>query len=115
MRTIHDVRTRLLAARGESRSMAVRGSFLQHVENRGTYADEVASVYAAVAHRLGYLAVDATLPDADFHRLLLALHAGCRDRDWTAAEVVTRFGRPGLRIGLAAYRPLEPPCILVSG
>ncbi|WP_165229266.1 hypothetical protein [Aquisphaera insulae] len=99
-----------LVARGQFNSMAVRGSFLQHVDNRGTYADEVASVYAAVAHRLGYLAVDATLPDADFRRLLLALHAGCRDRDWTAAEVVTRFGRPGLRIGwVFAYVPTAGP------
>ncbi|QEH32193.1 hypothetical protein OJF2_06620 [Aquisphaera giovannonii] len=97
-----------LVARGQFSSMAVRGSFLQYVDSRNSYGDEVASVYAAVAHRLGYLTMGSTVPDADFGRMRLGLPVVCRDRDWTAGDVIARFGPPSLRVGwVFAYVPAD--------
>lgn len=104
-----------LETRGQFGCAGVAGSFLNRVSVKGEFADEVASVYAAEAHRLGLLEVDPALTDAEFRRLCRGLRAVCREKDWRRSEVLDRFGPASVRAGsvlayVSAGRPGEWVC-----
>ncbi|PRX04716.1 hypothetical protein CLV67_1472 [Actinoplanes italicus] len=60
--------------------------------------DATASMYAEVAHRLGWLKLDRTLSPAEFQRLGADV-GGWVGQDRTLAELIDTFGRPSVWIG----------------
>ncbi|MEU4765087.1 hypothetical protein AB0H12_17690 [Actinosynnema sp. NPDC023794] len=60
--------------------------------------DATASVYAGIAHRLGWLELDRALPEAEFQRLSRDVGEWV-EQDRTLSEVLGTFGPPSLRIG----------------
>ncbi|NMO19002.1 hypothetical protein HPC49_46370 [Pyxidicoccus fallax] len=63
------------------------------------FPDEAASVYAEVAHRLGYLSVERTVE----REALASMHAHFDEsrfgRNWTAADVEQVLGTPSFKVG----------------
>lgn len=57
--------------------------------------DAVASQYATIAHRLGWLDLDRALPPAEFQRLCAGITADDRTQD----EILAAWGEPSIRIG----------------
>ncbi|MBG6105717.1 hypothetical protein IW249_006131 [Micromonospora vinacea] len=75
----------------------VRGAY-SYVLPVEALRDATASVYAEIAHRLGWLELDRTLSEAEFEQL----SAGIGDwvsQDRTLSAVIERFGPPSLWIG----------------
>ncbi|MFC4016617.1 hypothetical protein ACFOW4_01440 [Micromonospora sp. GCM10011542] len=60
--------------------------------------DATASVYAEIAHRLGWLELDRALSEAESHHLSTDV-GGWVTQDRTLSEVVETFGPPSLWIG----------------
>ncbi|MFC6015497.1 hypothetical protein ACFP2T_04700 [Plantactinospora solaniradicis] len=60
--------------------------------------DAVASVYAELAHRNGWLNLDRTLTVAKYDRLSEQIAAMCK-RDWTLTELTLRLGAPSVLCG----------------
>lgn len=60
--------------------------------------DATASVYAEIAHRLGWLEPDRTLSAAEFRQLSAGI-GGWVTQDRTLSEVIETFGPPSLWIG----------------
>jgi|SRR5579872_45751 len=87
-----------LDERGLSSSTGVVGSFRARIANVRDVGNEVASVYAEIAGRLGYLSLQRRLTPAEWKRLRKGLRASCRDRDWRASEVREWFGDPSLEV-----------------
>ncbi|MEQ4306203.1 hypothetical protein ABNF97_33285 [Plantactinospora sp. B6F1] len=60
--------------------------------------DATASVYAEIAHRLGWLELDRVLSEVEFQRLRTEI-GGWVTQDRTLPEVIAAFGPPSLWIG----------------
>ncbi|MET8372744.1 hypothetical protein ABZU42_23835 [Micromonospora profundi] len=71
----------------------------------GAVRDATASVYAEVAHRLGWLELDRALSEAEYERLSADI-SGWLSRQRTLADVIERFGPPSIWIG--GTNPLYP-------
>lgn len=108
------------AWRGEQRQLVERGSWTQigvggafatvfGGRRTGTHDAAVGSVYAEVAHRLGYLRLDEDVEPAAYRALRREVRPWCRETDRTLTDVVAAFGEPGLRCGSAD--PLWPTTV----
>ncbi|WP_344132499.1 hypothetical protein [Luedemannella flava] len=86
-----------LRASGLCLPTGVRGAYGDILPALGL-RDAVASVYAQVAHRLGWLDLDRALSPTEFRRLRAEVEDWVR-RDRTATELTETFGRPSVRIG----------------
>jgi len=86
--------------------LGVVGPFQAVFGERSPYTDEVASVWAEVFHRLGYLAVDRLLGPAE-RAPLTGLRDWIADRDVRRGEVLDTFGPPSFEIGrnILCYAP----------
>lgn len=78
--------------------LGVHGPFATIFAPEGRYTDEVASVYAEVYHRMGYLPVERLL-DPDEWLPLTRLREWVGERDMRRSEVEAAFGAPSLRVG----------------
>jgi hypothetical protein len=67
--------------------------------------DATASIYAAIAHRFGWLDLDRTLPAAAYRRMAADVGEWAT-KDRTLSQVIDRFGTPSLRVG--GNNPLWP-------
>ncbi|GAA0251857.1 DUF7710 domain-containing protein [Cryptosporangium japonicum] len=67
--------------------------------------DATASLYAAIAHRCGWLDLDRTLAAAEYHRLAADIDDWVRE-DRTLSQALDRFGAPSLWVG--GRNPLWP-------
>jgi hypothetical protein len=83
-----------LRDRGAFNALGVQGVVAELMPGYDDHPGVAASVYADIAWRHGWLAVDRTLPDTDLQRLL-----GDRGRDRNLDEVVVAFGAPSVWIG----------------
>ncbi|WP_299535336.1 hypothetical protein [uncultured Streptomyces sp.] len=85
-------------ARGAWSPLGAKGAFTRHLHLQGhEYA--VASLYAELAHRAGWLRADRLLTGDEYARLRATVRDWTveRDRDWT--DVTTAFGPPSVRFG----------------
>jgi hypothetical protein len=62
-------------------------------------AEEITSVYADIAVRLGYLSVARRLSSNEWHDLLRWVRLCCRRLEWRSSNVVASFGTPALNWG----------------
>jgi len=70
------------------------------------FGNEVASIFAPLAFRLGYIDLDRHLDDGEWRRLTKGLRSRVTARDWSPQEISELFGRPSLEIGtIFAYAP----------
>ena len=86
-----------LRERGAFTSTGVVGAY-RRIVPAGCLRDAAASVWAEIAHRLGWLELDRTLSAEEFQRM----HAGIGGwvaQDRTLSEVVETFGPPSVWIG----------------
>jgi hypothetical protein len=60
---------------------------------------EAASVYAEIAWRLGYLALERTLLPEQYTQLVTFIAEGWDRRDWTLAQITNLFGPPSFVVG----------------
>ncbi|MGW4121258.1 hypothetical protein [Nocardia sp. NPDC004711] len=88
--------------------LGVHGPFAAVFGVEGRCTAEVASVYAELYHRLGYLLVERLLT-ADEWLPLTRLREWVGDRDLRRSEVETAFGAPSLRVGkrVLCYAPAD--------
>lgn len=72
--------------------------------------EEVASVYAEVFHRLGYLSVGNLVGGDRWHEMTAGLREQFEDRDMTQGEAVNLLGEPSLAVGrrVLCYAPADP-------
>jgi hypothetical protein len=64
----------------------------------GRHDDAVASVYADIAHRFGWLTLDRTLTHDEYRHLIGRVEDWCT-RDTFLSDVVTAFGAPSVLSG----------------
>ncbi|MEY7975449.1 hypothetical protein AB8O53_03800 [Streptomyces pilosus] len=88
---LQDLQTR----RGFS-ATGVRGAFEDLWGD--AHEDAVASVYAEIAHRQGWLQLDRTLTSAEHHEIRRASQTWCR-KDRLLSDVITAFGPPSVLFG----------------
>ncbi|MFE9796561.1 hypothetical protein ACFYRL_33065 [Streptomyces goshikiensis] len=88
---LKDLQTR----RGPS-SSGVRGAFQDLWGD--AHEGAVASVYAEIAHRQGWLRLDRTLTSAEYDEIRRISESWCRE-DRLLSDVVTRFGPPSILFG----------------
>ena len=62
------------------------------------YDDEVASVYAEIFYRLGYLTLDRTLSESEFEQLKQDARR-FRRGTWRRQEMTSRYGPPSFVVG----------------
>lgn len=77
-------------------SLGVQGPFLEMFGRDRNCTAEVASVFAEQFHRLGYLAVDRTLDEADWLAFTTAVRERFGTTDVRRSEIVAEFGEPSL-------------------
>jgi hypothetical protein len=89
------------------RSCGVPGPFREAFGDRARYYNEVASVYAEIFHRYGYLAINRLVSDTEWTTLLAATDSAYNDVDIRLSEIVGAFGPPSFKIGkrLLCYAP----------
>lgn len=87
-----------LRQRGAFTAAAVSGAFAANLPSYRDHGAAVASVYAEIAWRRGWLAVDRCLPDDEYGRLCAA---GDRwsGRDYRLDEIEAELGPPSVLIG----------------
>ncbi|MFD7137286.1 hypothetical protein [Streptomyces sp. NPDC059894] len=85
-----------LQARRASFSTGVRGAFQDLWGD--AHEGAVASVYAEIAHRQGWLRLDRTLTSAEYDKILRTSETWCR-KDRLLSDVVTAFGPPSVLFG----------------
>ncbi|MEV8326648.1 hypothetical protein [Kitasatospora sp. NPDC056731] len=85
-----------LQTRRGSSSTGVRGAFQDLWGD--AHEGAVASVYAEIAHRQGWLQLDRTLTSAEYDELRRISESWCRE-DRLLSDVVTRFGPPSILFG----------------
>lgn len=103
-----------LHERGAFTATGVVGAY-RAVVPEGARRDATASVYAEIAHRLGWLDLDRALSRAEFHQFSRDIDDWVR-QDRTLSEVIETFGAPSLLIGgsnpfypkTLAYTTAEP-------
>ncbi|MGC5019240.1 hypothetical protein [Micromonospora sp. DT47] len=87
-----------LRERGRFTSVGVRGVFLPVLPKAVNHDDAVSSVYAELAHRLGWLETDRLLTAEEYDDLTATL-PGWVAEDRGLTDVLARFGRPSIRLG----------------
>ncbi|MFE0463730.1 hypothetical protein ACFW1A_31205 [Kitasatospora sp. NPDC058965] len=85
-----------LQTRRGSSSTGVRGAFQDLWGD--AHEGAVASVYAEIAHRQGWLQLDRTLTSAEHHEIRRVSETWCR-QDRLLSDVVTAFGPPSVLFG----------------
>ncbi len=75
-------------------SRGVLGQFEYQQFQIPDYIAEIASVYAQVAHKLGYFQPERVLNPAEWKSLQSLLSADFFERDWTQTEIYDRLGPP---------------------
>lgn len=90
-----------LRDRGSWTEIGVPGAFATIFGGRqqGTHDAAVGSVYAEIAHRLGYLRLDNTLTTSDYRQLRREARPWSRAGDRSLSDVIETFGEPGIRCG----------------
>lgn len=83
-----------LRDRGAFNALGVQGAVAELMPGYRDHGGVAASVYADIAWRHGWLAVERTLPDADLQRLL-----DRADQDRNLDEALAEFGSPSVPIG----------------
>ncbi|MFJ9744021.1 hypothetical protein, partial [Streptomyces sp. NPDC101166] len=88
--------------------LGVHGPFAATFGVDGRCTAEVASVYAELYHRFGYLPVERQL-DTDEWLPLTRVREWAGDRDFRRSEVEAAFGTPSLRVGtrVSCYAPAD--------
>ena len=79
--------------------VGVPGPFQALFGEKGHYVDEVASVYAEVFHRLGYLTAVEPRDEPDWPAFVAGLRHRFAQGDHRRSEVESEIGRPSLAIG----------------
>jgi hypothetical protein len=87
-----------LRARGAFTSLGVQGAFAAVLPGYRDHGAAVASVYAEIAWRHGWLTVERTLPDDEHHRLCAASDRWS-GQDLQLGEVQAEFGSPSVLFG----------------
>lgn len=87
---------KLLQTRRASFSNGVCGAFQDLWGD--AHEGAVASVYAEIAHRQGWLQLDRTLTSAEHHEIRRASESWCRE-DRLLSDVVAAFGPPSVLFG----------------
>ncbi|MGQ4385176.1 hypothetical protein [Streptomyces sp. SAS_270] len=87
---LKDLQTRVVFSTG------VRGAFQELWGD--THEGSVASVYAEIAHRQGWLRLDRTLTSSEYDEIRHAGETWCRE-DRFLSDVVTAFGPPSVLFG----------------
>ena len=108
-----------LRDRGAFTATGVMGAY-RRIVPADAVRDATASVYAEIAHRLGWLSLDRVLPEAEFQELNAEI-GGWVARDRTISEVIATFGAPSLWIGptslhhakTLAYATVDPQQTLI--
>ncbi|WP_435209168.1 DUF7710 domain-containing protein [Micromonospora sp. bgisy143] len=103
-----------LRARDAFTPTGVTGAY-GHLLPADALREATASVYAEIAHRLGWLELDRALSEAEFQQLSVAI-GDWVTRDRTLSDVIDTFGPPSLWIGgrnrsypkTLAYTTAEP-------
>jgi hypothetical protein len=97
---LHEAQWREVYSLGYGGSQLVTGAFLGLFGGHAyRYYNEVASVYSAVAHSLGFIELDRVLELAEWAAMKKGLRRLCRERDWTSGQIVEKFGTPSISIG----------------
>jgi hypothetical protein len=86
----------MLRTRGASVSTGVTGAF-QRLWGDG-HEGAVSSVFAEVAHRQGWLALDRTLSSTEYDQMLISSRSWCT-QDRFLSEVSATFGPPSVLFG----------------
>lgn len=85
-----------LQTRRASSSIGVRGAFQDLWGD--AHEGSVASVYAEIAHRQGWLRLDRTLTSTEHHEIRRVSDSWCRE-DRLLSDVVAAFGPPSVLFG----------------
>ncbi len=93
-----------LRDRGAFTATGVSGAFSKHTRLLATY-NEVGSVYAEIAFKMGYLNVDRILDRSAFETLSSGLRSVCRSRDFNTEDVSKEFGTPSWTSGTNPFFP----------
>ncbi|MER7441556.1 hypothetical protein [Micromonospora avicenniae] len=92
-----------LRARGAFTSLGVHGAFADVLPGYLDDGSAVASVYADIAWRHGWLRVDRTFPTDDHQRLRDGASRWC-DRDRDLDEILAELGPPSVLLGPSSPR-----------
>ncbi len=87
-----------LTERGAFTSLGVSGAFRKYTHLQATDV-EIASVYAEIAFKMGYLNTDRILIKSEFESLHSGLRKTCRSQDLNTEDVVQQFGTPSWKAG----------------
>ncbi|WP_285550657.1 DUF7710 domain-containing protein [Actinoplanes regularis] len=109
-----------LRDRGAFASTGVMGAY-RYILPTAAVREAVASMYAEIAHRLGWLELDRTLSEPEFQRLSADVD-GWVSQDRTLPELIDTFGHPSVWIGstgaehakTVAYTTTDPDSPLIS-
>lgn len=82
-----------LKTRGTFTQTGVSGAFYKQTGLRAT-SDEVGSIYASIAFKMGYLSTARILSETDFITLTHDLRETCSNNDFTTTTVIKEFGIP---------------------
>lgn len=94
-----------LDARGASSATGVLGTFTGVLPSGSRCDDAVASVYAELAHRCGWLKLDRVLSNAEYTEIRADLDSWST-RDWRMSQILARLGQPsGFFGGTSPYYP----------
>lgn len=98
-----------LGLSSKCRSCGISGPFREVFGKETRCYNEVASVYAEIFHRYGYLAIDRLVSDNEWTALLSEADSAYTEGDTRLSEIVDAFGPPSFRIGrwLLCYAPEE--------
>lgn len=91
-----------LRDRGSWTEIGVRGAFATIFGGRQqprTHDETVGSVYADIAHRLGYLHLDHALSPTGYRQLRQQARPWCRAADRTRSDIINTFGEPSIHCG----------------
>ncbi len=88
-----------LEARGMWSATRLIGPFCRRFSRVDSFEDEIASVFAEIAHGLGFLQLDRTLTKSEWNDIRRGARQICRERDWHLSQIKERFGSPSLVIG----------------
>ena len=93
-----------LRERGEANAIGVSGPALEALP-RGCAEHVTASVYAGLAHQLGWLRPDRVVSIDDFHTMTAGIAEWCRV-DRTLHDVLDTYGQPSVQAGgTSPYHP----------
>lgn len=85
-----------LSERGHFLATGLLGGLGSRIQDVPDLSHEIASVYAEIAARLGFLSLQRRLSSSEWRLLRRGLRSRCRERDWRATQVRATFGEPSL-------------------